>query len=121
EALVLDERKWAKVPHQDTQAVLVDMEDTVAQARKLEGRAAVIDALGKPDYVGDQLMITRPNALDTEWGHDDTVALAKAGAKYVLLPMATCAADVLAYQEIFHQHDVDPILIPAIETPGGAG
>jgi citrate lyase subunit beta / citryl-CoA lyase len=121
EALVLDEYKWAKVPSQDTQAVLIDMEDTVAQLRKLEGRAAVIEALGKPEYVGDQLILARPNALDTEWGQDDTTALAEAKAEYVLLPMATCAADVKAYQEIFHRHDVDPVLIPAIETPGGVG
>ena len=121
EALVLDERKWAKVPAQDTQAVLIDMEDTVAQARKLEGRAAVIAALGAPEYLGDKLMITRPNGLDTEWGHDDTVALAQAGAEYVILPMVRSAADVLAYQEIFHAHDANPVLLPACETPGAVG
>lgn len=121
EALVLDEYKWAKVPHQDTQAVLIDMEDTVAQQRKLEGRSAVVAALANPEYVAGQFMISRPNALDTEWGHDDTVALANAGAQYVILPMVTCAADVKAYQEIFHAHDTDPMLLPAIETPGGAG
>lgn len=121
EALVLDERKWAKVPTVPTQAVLIDMEDTVAQERKVEGRAAVVRAIGNPSYVGDQLMISRPNALDTEWGYDDTVALARAGARYVLLAMVSSAADVGEYQRIFHRHDADPRFVVAIETPGAVG
>jgi citrate lyase beta subunit len=121
ETPVLDERKWAKVPDMATDAVLVDMEDTVAQSRKLEGRAAVVRALGNLEYFGSRVIITRPNSLDTEWGKDDTVALAQAGAQHVILPMVTSAADVLEYQRIFHDYNVDPVLIPGIETPGGAG
>jgi citrate lyase beta subunit len=121
EALVLDERKWAKVPHLPTDAVLIDMEDTVIPARKLEARAAVVAALADREYFGGRLVLSRPNGLDTEWGHDDTVALAKARAENVILPMITGAADVLAYQELFHAHDADPNLIPGIETAGGVG
>lgn len=121
ETPVLDAHKWAKVPHQPTDAVLIDMEDTVAQARKLEGRAAVVAALGDIVYFGGRVLIARPNALDTPWGEEDTAALAQAGAENVLLPMVTSAADVLAYQEIFRRYDTDPLLIPAIETPAGVG
>lgn len=121
EALILDERKWAKVPQVGTDAVLIDMEDTVIPSRKLEARAAVVAALGNLDYFGGQVVLTRPNGLDTEWGYDDTVALARAGAENVLLPMITCAADVTAYQEIFHAHDANPNVLPAIETAGGVG
>lgn len=118
ETPVLDERKWAKVPEYPTDAVLVDMEDTVAQARKLEGRAAVIKAIENPDYFGDRIVITRPNDLTTEWGHDDTVALARAGAEHVILPMVRSVEDVLEYQRIFRDNGADPLLIPGIETPG---
>lgn len=121
ETPVLDERKWAKVPDQATDAVLVDMEDTVAQARKEEGRAAVVAALRTPEFFGGRTILTRPNALDTPWGHDDTVALARAGAQYVLLPMITSADDVLAFQRIFREHGADPYLVPTIETPAGVG
>jgi len=120
ETPVLDERKWAKVPTQPTDAVLVDMEDTVAQARKLEGRAAVVAALRNREHFGDRVLMTRPNALDTPWGYEDTVALARAGADTVLLPMVTSAGDVRAYQRIFHDNGADPRLLPAIETPAGA-
>ena len=118
ETPVLDERKWAKVPTSPTDGVLIDMEDTVAQARKIEGREAVIASLANRDYFGDRVLLSRPNGLDTEWGRDDTIALARAGAEDVLLPMVTGPADVLEYQRIFHDHDADPNLLPACETPG---
>jgi len=119
ETPVLDERKWAKVSHQPTDGVLVDMEDTVAQARKAEGRAAVVAALGNRDYFGDRMLLCRPNGLETPWWHDDTVALAQAGAENVILPMITCAADVREFQRVFREHGADPYLLPGIETPGG--
>lgn len=117
ETPVLDERKWAKVPTSPTDGCLIDMEDTVAQARKLEGRAAVVRALGDRSYFGDRVLLSRPNGLDTEWGVDDTIALAQAGAENVILPMVQGPADVLEYQRIFHEHDADPNLLPACETP----
>lgn len=118
ETPVLDERKWAKVPTSPTDGVLIDMEDTVAQARKIEGREAVVRSLANAEYFGDRMLLSRPNGLDTEWGVDDTIALAKAGAENVLLPMVTGPADVLEYQRIFHDHDADPNLLPTCETPG---
>lgn len=117
ETPVLDERKWAKVSTSPTDAVLVDMEDTVAQARKLEGRAAVVRVLQHRAELGDRILLCRPNGLDTEWGVDDTIALAEAGADHVLLPMVTGPADVLEYQRIFHDRGADPKLLPACETP----
>jgi citrate lyase beta subunit len=121
ETPVLDERKWAKVPQLPTDAVLVDMEDTVAQARKLDGRLAVVSALADLSYFGGRLVLTRPNALDTEWGRADAIALARAGARHVILPMLTCAADVREYQQIFHDNGADPALVAAIETPAAVG
>jgi citrate lyase beta subunit len=121
ETPVLDERKWAKVPQLPTDAVLVDMEDTVAEARKLDGRLAVVGALADLSYFGGRLVLTRPNALDTEWGRADTIALARAGARHVILPMLTCAADVREYQQIFHDNGADPALVAAIETPAAVG
>lgn len=118
ETPVLDARKWAKVPTSPTDGCLIDMEDTVAQHRKLEGREAVIRALGDRSFFGGRVLLSRPNGLDTEWGVDDTIALAKAGAENVVLPMVTGPADVLEYQMIFHEHDADPNLIPGCETPG---
>lgn len=117
ETPVLDARKWAKVPTSPTDGCLIDMEDTVAQDRKLEGRAAVVKALGDPSFFGDRVLLSRPNGLDTSWGVDDTIALARAGAENVILPMVTGPADVLEYQRILHEHDADPNLVAGCETP----
>lgn len=119
ETPVLDDRKWAKVPLMPTDAVLVDMEDTVAQARKLEGRAAVAASLADRSHFGDRVLLCRPNGLETEWWRADVVALAEAGAPNVILPMITKAADVLEFQRVFREHGADPYLLPGIETPGG--
>lgn len=119
ETPILDRRKWDKVPTLPSDAVLVDMEDTVAQARKLEGREAVVDALGQIEHFGDRSVLCRPNGLETPWWHEDVAALARAGAQNILLPKITRAGDVLAFQRTFRQYDADPYLLPCIETPGG--
>jgi citrate lyase beta subunit len=119
ETPVLDERKWAKVPTMPTDAVLVDMEDTVAQTRKAEGRSAVVAALDDRSYFGDRVLLCRPNGLETPWWRDDVEALAKVEAPNVLLPMITRADDVRQFQQAFREHGADPYLLPGIETPGG--
>src|SRR5699024_2971901 len=47
EAPVLDRRKFAKLPSIPCDGVLIDMEDSVPLARKVEGRAAVLAELRK--------------------------------------------------------------------------
>ena len=70
----------------DCDAVLLDLEDSVAPQRKLEARARVLQELRSPESLGRRLALPRVNALDTEWGDADLRALAKAGVGLLIYP-----------------------------------
>ncbi|MEX2644020.1 MAG: CoA ester lyase [Acetobacterales bacterium] len=66
-------------------ALVFDLEDSVAPDAKAEARDRVVGALKQGGY-GARELVVRTNGLDTAWGHADLVALATAGADAVLLP-----------------------------------
>lgn len=66
-------------------AILFDLEDAVLPAEKAEGRLTLTAELAKGGY-GSRARIVRINALDTEWGEADAVAMAEAACDGVLLP-----------------------------------
>ncbi|MDG1115787.1 MAG: CoA ester lyase [Flavimaricola sp.] len=66
-------------------AILFDLEDAVLPAEKAEGRQTLAAELAKGGY-GSRARIVRINALDTEWGEADAVAMANAACDGVLLP-----------------------------------
>ncbi len=70
----------------DCDAVLLDLEDSVAPQRKLEARQRVLDELKCPGSLGRRVGLPRVNALDTEWGADDLRALADAGVGLLIYP-----------------------------------
>ncbi|MDB5511934.1 MAG: malyl-CoA thiolesterase [Enterovirga sp.] len=86
ETPILDARKWAKMKSVDCDAVLLDLEDSVSPARKLEARERVLKELQQPEALGRRLGLPRVNALDTEWGGDDLRALAEAGVRLLIYP-----------------------------------
>src|ERR1700677_3561829 len=79
ETPVLDGRKWVKIPSIPCDAVLVDMEDSVPQARKEEGRQKVLEVIGERSFFAGRVVIPRPNPLASPWGYADIVGLAHAG------------------------------------------
>jgi len=79
------ERMLAKGPALAADAVIVDLEDSVAPERKQEARAAAVKALSTLDY-GASLRVLRINATDTEWHEDDIAAAVRAAPDAVLLP-----------------------------------
>lgn len=66
-------------------ALVFDLEDSVAPDAKAESRERVVAALADGGY-GARELIVRTNGLDTPWGHADLAALAGARADAVLLP-----------------------------------
>lgn len=78
-------------------ALVLDLEDSVAPAAKIEARAAVCAAVRAGAYGGREVVI-RINGLDTPWGADDLVAACAAGADAALAPKVTCAAQVVDLQ-----------------------
>src|SRR5438067_4617290 len=66
-------------------AIILDLEDSVAPEAKLTARGQVVDAIRAGGF-GPREVIVRINALDTEWWLDDLNAAAKAKPDGVLVP-----------------------------------
>jgi citrate lyase subunit beta/citryl-CoA lyase len=66
-------------------AVILDLEDSVAPDGKIAARAQVSDAVAARAF-GAREVVVRINALDTQWWLDDLNAVAKAKPDAVLLP-----------------------------------
>ncbi|WP_242346609.1 HpcH/HpaI aldolase/citrate lyase family protein [Anaeromyxobacter terrae] len=79
----------------DADALILDLEDAVAPAAKVEARARVLEALAAGGF-GHRERAVRVNGLATPWGADDVAALARAGADAVVLPKVESAAEVHA-------------------------
>jgi len=79
-------RALAKGREIGADALIFDLEDAVAPDAKVGARASIIDALGARGSYGRREIIVRTNGLDTEWGRDDLVSMARSGADAILLP-----------------------------------
>src|SRR5438067_2323293 len=66
-------------------AVILDLEDSVAPAAKASAREQVVDALAARGF-GARETVGRINALDTPWWLDDINAAAKARPDAILVP-----------------------------------
>lgn len=101
-------------------SLVLDLEDAVAPAAKAEARKLVVDAVAGGGYGRRELAI-RINALDTEWGEDDLVAVAGSRAHAVCLPKVESAEQVRTVAAA-----LDNLRVPAemaiwamLETPRG--
>ena len=65
-------------------AIILDLEDSVAPEAKAEARARVVEAAAAG--FGVRELVVRINGLDTEWWLDDVDAVAKAKPDAILLP-----------------------------------
>lgn len=74
-------------------AVILDLEDSVAIEAKVAARAQVC-ATVKAGGFGTREVVIRVNGLDTAWGEADVEAAAAAAPDAVLLPKAGSAADI---------------------------
>lgn len=80
-------------------AIIIDLEDSVAPNAKVEARMAAVEALTANDY-RHRLKVLRVNALDTPWFSDDMQAASKAKPDAVLLPKVETASMVIEAQEM---------------------
>lgn len=78
-------------------AVILDLEDSVAPDAKAEARAQVMQAVAAGGF-GSREVVVRVNGADTPWGADDLAAAARSGADAVLLPKVSDPADLAAAQ-----------------------
>ncbi len=116
-------RKVEKVFGCGSDAVILDLEDAVANAEKVATRAAVAAALAKPR---GNLGYVRVNGFDTEFCFGDLAAVVGPGLDGIVLPMVESAAQLLAVDwmlgNLEREIGLEPgaiDLIPILETGKG--
>ncbi len=73
--------------------VILDLEDAVAPEFKAAARDAAVAALVRGGFAAGEVVV-RANALSTEWGRADLLALAPAGPGAILLPKIDRGSDI---------------------------
>ena len=114
----LNEKALAKLPSLDCDAVVIDLEDSIAPSKKAEAREAVRSFLEAREPDGKEVVI-RINALSSEWGRDDLIAARACRPDAILLPKVETARDVLDANDLLDEEDANPALWlwAMVETP----
>ncbi|MCV6639623.1 aldolase/citrate lyase family protein [Candidatus Albibeggiatoa sp. nov. NOAA] len=113
-------RALEKAKTLDVDSLIFDLEDAVSPDAKQQAREQIAQAVNGGGY-GDREIIVRVNGLDTEWGKDDIIAIAKLPIDGVLLPKVDQAQQVLDAIQLLDDNGGTadlPIWIMA-ETPQG--
>ncbi|MBA5777593.1 CoA ester lyase [Stappia sp. F7233] len=118
-------KKLAKGFQSGADVLLIDLEDSVAQAAKQEARDCTAGFLRETvDRRTGPKLFVRVNALDTGLADDDLAAIMPARPDGIMLPKSTSGADVehlstkLAVLEALHglEDGITEILVVATET-----
>jgi len=86
-------RALEKAQQLPADALILDLEDSVAPDAKDSARAQVCEAAGSGAY-GHREVTIRCNAIDTPWHEADVVAIATSGAAAVVVPKVDRREDV---------------------------
>jgi citrate lyase subunit beta / citryl-CoA lyase len=74
-------------------AIILDLEDSVAPEAKETARSQVVDAVGAGGFGGREIFV-RVNGLDTPWCVDDLGAICAAAPDAILVPKISTAAQL---------------------------
>jgi citrate lyase subunit beta/citryl-CoA lyase len=88
-----NERALEKAKTIDADALILDLEDSVAPDAKAQGRENVVAAVKSGEY-GHRELAIRVNSIGTEWHDDDIKAAAAAGPDAILVPKVESAEQV---------------------------
>ncbi len=100
----LNARALEKSKALDCDAVILDLEDSIAPDRKVEARDTAINALSAGGFAAP-LRLVRVNSVETDYFEGDISALANAGVDAIVIPKVSCAADIQAALRIL---DAEP-------------
>ncbi|MDE2596807.1 MAG: CoA ester lyase [Sphingomonadales bacterium] len=107
----------AKARSLPADVIILDLEDAVAPELKAEARAAAVAEVQAGGF-GHREVVIRANGLDTEWGADDLVAIARSGADAVLVPKVSSPEDIASYEAALSGAPEQLQLWTMIETCG---
>lgn len=94
-----NERALEKARSLACDAVILDLEDSVAPEAKADARKKVAEAVREGGY-GRREVVIRPNALETVWGTADILAAAAAGPDAILVPKVAHPGDIISAAKI---------------------
>ncbi|RMF08101.1 MAG: CoA ester lyase [Alphaproteobacteria bacterium] len=99
-------------------ALILDLEDSVAPEAKEDARAQVCAAVAAGGY-GRREVVVRVNGLGTPWGEGDLSAVAASGADAVCIPKVESGTDFMRAREVLAAADAPARLAiwAMIETP----
>ena len=119
ESPIMDDHKFAKVPSIPADAFILDLEDAVPPADKVEARDKVVEYLARPDHFHGAVLVPRANGLETEWGRDDLEAFGKAGAKTVMYPKIDSLEELQEVVDVLERAGSSPEIVASIESMAG--
>jgi len=90
-----NDRALEKARSLPADALILDLEDSVAPEAKSQARDKVVQAVKSGGY-GARELIIRVNALDTPWGADDLKAAASVAADAILVPKVSRPGDMVS-------------------------
>jgi len=101
-------------------ALILDLEDSVAPEAKVEARGLIASALEEGGY-GHREIAVRANGFDSEWGNGDVAAIAKMKCHAVVLPKVETKEMVLDAVAIMEEAGApaDMAIWCMMETPLG--
>lgn len=111
-----NEKALAKVRDLRCDAVIFDLEDSVAPEAKLSARKTLADWFAANKDVPFERVI-RINAMNSEWGADDLRFAAECAPDAILLPKVDTPRDVQEANDVLDEADSDAALWVMIETP----
>jgi citrate lyase subunit beta/citryl-CoA lyase len=94
-----NERALEKAKSLPADAVILDLEDSVAPDAKPEARVKVAAAVKQGGY-GRREVVIRPNALETAWGTADILSAAEAAPDAILVPKVAHPGDIISAAKI---------------------
>ncbi|QOT72005.1 MULTISPECIES: CoA ester lyase [Sphingobium] len=106
--------RFAKAAASGADAIILDLEDSVAPERKALGREAIAEWLASPR---DCVAFVRVNPLDGDHTRADLAAVLPAAPDGIMLPKAEGAPSIQALIALADGANVPPILPIATETP----
>lgn len=101
-----DAKKQQKGLDSQADALILDLEDSVAPAQKMQARQVVVDFLSQQAVKEtDQKIIVRINALDTDLWQQDLAAVLPFAPDYILLPKARTGEDVTCVDKLIADNE----------------
>lgn len=113
-----NERALEKAKSLDVDAVIFDLEDSIAPEAKTGAREIACTAVKAGGY-GRREVLIRVNGIGSQWHEDDLAAVAISGVNAVCVPKVESAEDVASIRQALAKNGAPPSLAiwAMIETP----